>query len=90
MGSFACSFLIDLAGYKMILIWAGFLGAITTGICCVKTHWVLYFVMRLLNGIPSAMISASASPFASMLGTVKQRSFIGVAFQIFATFSQFY
>lgn len=90
MGSFSCSFLIDKAGYKTILIIAGILGAITTAICCIKTHWGLYFAMRLLNGVPTAMISASASPFASMLGSVKQRSYIGVAFQIFATFSQFY
>lgn len=48
--------------------------------------WILLFVMRMLNGIPAAIIATVTSAWMAEYATVKQRGFIGVMYQIFITF----
>lgn len=82
--------MIDKVGPKWLVIVCGILGAVTQAIGMIRTNttpsqvahngWVLLFVMRMLNGIPAAIIATVTSAWMAEYATVKQRGFIGVMY----------
>lgn len=57
IGSFSCSILLDKLGPKNLSMISGLTAAIFHAISIPRVHWGYLFAMRLLMGIPSAIIS---------------------------------
>ena len=80
VGSFICTFLVDKVGPKWLVITCGTLAALFNLLCCIKSEWYYLFVMRVLMGCPSAMITTVAPNWVATMATSKQRGILGVLF----------
>ena len=68
-GSMSLSFFTNKFGRKRTALVAGGLACVFNGLTCIPVNWVYLFIMRIVTGVPSAMLTTIVPGWLSELAT---------------------